>query len=157
MSPESKKKLTSTTIRDVHELIKINRDSRETLKELADLCDNVSVAAIFRELATERNRNVAELEALVLANGEHPSDAATVSGAWHRLIISLRSVLGAGTDVMLSEAESVEKSIRSTYEEMLTSNPGSAASDILHRQLAAIRAASDRLMAIHEAYRRARA
>lgn len=155
MSLETKTKLTAETLTIVQELIKINVDTRETYLELADATANASVAIMFRELAGERNRNLAELESLMNQNREKADDSISVAATYHRILIGLRSALGAGTATMLSEAESVEEKIQQKYEEVLKREPGSAVSDILHRQYGGVRAAHDRVRAIRDAHRRA--
>ncbi|PQO40660.1 PA2169 family four-helix-bundle protein [Blastopirellula marina] len=155
MSLETKTKLSSQTIASVQELIHINVDSRNTFQELADGTANSSVAIMFRELASERNRNVAELESLLNFNDTKAEETGSLAGAAHRLLISLRATLGAGTTTMLNEAEAAEESIQKKYEEVLKREPGSAVSDILHRQFGGIRAAHQRVRAIRDAHRRA--
>ncbi|QDU75905.1 hypothetical protein Pan97_29480 [Bremerella volcania] len=155
MSLETKTKLTAETLSIVQELVKINVDSRDTFLELADVTGNASVAIMFRELAGERNRNVAELESLMNFNREKPDESASVAATYHRILIGLRSALGAGTATMLNEAESAEQKIQDKYEEVLKREPGSAVSDILHRQYGAVRAAHERVRAIRDAHRRA--
>ncbi len=155
MALETKTKLTPESLASVQELIKINVDSRDTFQELADATGNSSVAIMFRELASERNRNVAELESLLSFNRTKPDESGSVSATWHRILIGLRSALGAGTGVMLDEAESVEENIEHNYEEVLKREPGSAVSDILHRQYSGVRSAHERIRAIRDAHRRA--
>lgn len=155
MTLETKTKLTPETLAVIQELFKINIDSRDTFLELADATANASVAIMFRELASERNRNVAELESLINFNQEKPDETASIAATYHRILIGLRSALGAGTATMLSEAESAEDKIQQKYEEVLTREPGSAVSDILHRQYSAVRAAHERMRAIRDAHRRA--
>ncbi|MBA2113610.1 hypothetical protein HOV93_07600 [Planctomycetes bacterium FF15] len=155
MTLETKTKLNPETLASVQELFKINVDSRDTFQELADATANASVAIMFRELASERNRNVAELESLMNFNREKPDDTVSVVGTYHRFVIGLRSALGAGTATMLSEAESAEENIQQKYEEVLKREPGSAVSDILHRQYSGVRAAHERVRAIRDAHRRA--
>ncbi len=155
MSLETKMKLSPETISSVQELIHINVDSRNTFQELADGTTNSSVAIMFRELASERNRNVAELESLLNFNETKAEETGSFAGAAHRLLISLRATLGAGTTTMLNEAEAAEESIQRKYEEVLKREPGSAVSDILHRQFGGIRAAHQRVRAIRDAHRRA--
>lgn len=155
MSVETKTKLARQTITSLQELIYINVDSRNTFQELADGTTNSSVAIMFRELAAERNRNVAELESLMNRNESNAEETGSLVGAAHRLLISLRATLGAGTPTMLNEAEAAEKSIQHKYEEVLKREPGSAISDILHRQYGGIRAAHQRVRAIRDAHNRA--
>ncbi|MEW4455607.1 PA2169 family four-helix-bundle protein [Bremerella sp. JC817] len=155
MTLETKTKLSDATLASLQELIHINVDSRDTFQELADGTTNASVAIMFRELASERNRNVAELEALLNSNQAKPNETGTFAAACHRILISLRSTLGAGTTAMLDEAESAEDKIQKKYEEILTRDPGSAVSDILHRQYGGVRVAHDRVRAIRDAHRRA--
>jgi len=155
MTLETKTKLLPETLAVVQDLVKINADSRDTFVELADATANASVAIMFRELADERNRNVAELESLVTYNQEKPDESASVAAAYHRIVIGLRSALGAGTATMLNEAVTAEDKIQNKYEEVLKHEPGSAVSDILHRQYSAVRAAHQRVRAIRDAHRRA--
>ncbi|MEW4562017.1 PA2169 family four-helix-bundle protein [Bremerella sp. JC770] len=155
MTLETKTKLLPETLAVVHDLVKINADSRDTFLELADATANASVAIMFRELADERNRNVAELESLVKFNQQTPDETASVAATYHRILIGLRSALGAGTATMLNEAESAEDKIQNKYEEVLKHEPGLAVSDILHRQYSAVRAAHQRVRAIRDAHRRA--
>ncbi|PQO26405.1 histidine kinase [Blastopirellula marina] len=155
MTLETKTKLSPETLSIVQELIKINVDSRDTFQELADATGNASVAIMFRELASERNRNVAELESLMSINRAKADESASVAATYHRIVIGLRSALGAGTATMLDEAETAEEKIQQKYEELLKREPGSAVSDILHRQYGTIRAAHERVRAIRDAHRRA--
>lgn len=155
MSLETKTKLAPETLQSLQELIQINVDSRDTFQELADGTTNASVAIMFRELASERNRNLAELESLMNFNRSNPNEAGSVAATCHRILISLRSALGAGTTTMLDEAVSAEGKIQQKYEEILKREPGSAVGDILHRQYSGVRAANDRVRAIREAHRRA--
>lgn len=155
MTIETKSTLSKEALDDIQDLIKINVDSRDTFHELADHTENSAVAIMFRELASERNRNVAELESLINFNDKTPDESGTAAAIYHRVVINLRAVLGAGTTTMLEEAESAEDKIKHRYEEILKRNPGSAVSDVLHRQYAGVKAAHDRVRAIRDAHRRA--
>lgn len=154
MAPESETNLTAKTFEIILEMISINRGSRDTFLNLAEGSANVSVAIMFRELAAERNQNVAELESYLRDFGTQPkpaTPAVTSQGAFSML----RTTPGETTAAMLAEAESAEGEIRQHYEQLLLQEPDAAVRELLIRQHRGIQLAYDRVRTIRDAHRRA--
>jgi uncharacterized protein (TIGR02284 family) len=83
-------------------------------------------------------------------NSEGPGDSGTVSGAAHRFLMNIRGKLGGGVPVMLIEAERGEDYIKSKYEGALKEHAGSAITDVLNQQYAAVKAGHDRVRELRD-------
>ncbi|MEO8494834.1 MAG: PA2169 family four-helix-bundle protein [Planctomycetota bacterium] len=152
MSLETKLTLSDSTISELQELTQVNIDSRDALNELASKTEDISIANLFQSLATQRNQQASELQSLVRLNCEEPRESGSFAGAARQTLIDIRAALGGGTKVMLIEAEKCEDKIKGKYEDALENEPGTAVSDILHRQLAAVKVGHDRVRDMRDAY-----
>lgn len=153
MSAETKLNLNDETIETLQELIQINLDSQDGFQQVADKTDEISVANLFRRLASERHEQAQELKQLVSANSEEPEDSGSFAASAHRALIDIRAALGGGAKVMLIEAEKGEDKIKEKYEEALKGNPGTAVSDVLHRHYAAVKTAHDSVRDLRDAHK----
>ncbi len=153
MRTETKGSLNEESLKMVQELIQVNVDSREGFQKVAEKTEDITVANLFHVLAKERDAQATELSEFVTANGESPDDSGTFSAAAHRTLIDVRAALGGDATVMLIEAEKGEDVIKEKYEEALKCEPGSAMSDVLHRQYAAVKAAHDRVRDLRDQYK----
>ena len=153
MSTETKLSLTRETIDQLQELIQLNIDSRDGFNEAASQLDDMTISSMFRQLASEREQQAAELRTLVAANRQEPQDSGSMAAAAHRMLMDLRAALGGGTTSILSEAERGEDWIKGKYEEVLKGTAGSAVNDVLHRQYAAVKAAHDRVRDLRDEHK----
>lgn len=153
MTLETKTNLNDKTIEMVQKLIRINIDSRDGFKEVADKTDDAPLKAMFEEFAEQRDSHVNELQTLIHANCEEPRDTGSYAAAAHRTLIDIRAALGGGTHVMLIEAERGEDQIKEAYEDALKDNPATAVSDVLHRQYEAVKSAHDRIRDLRDLHK----
>lgn len=149
---ETKTTLTDKTIETIQGLISVNIDSRDGFKEAAEKVEHNSVAQLFCDLAEQRNQQVSELRTLVHSNDEEAEDAGSMAAAAHRAWMDLRAAFGAGTQAMLDEAERGEDHIKAQYEEALKECAGSAVTDVLNRQYAAVKNAHDRVRDLRDSF-----
>lgn len=153
MSVETKTSLTDATVLKLQELIRINIDSEEGFQEAAKQIEDANVTGVFTELGSQRAQNAMELRNYVQWNGEKPRDEGSYAAAFHRTWMDLRSKLSGGdAQVILSEAERGEDSIKKAYEDALKDTAGSAVNDVLTRQYANIKAGHDRIRDLRDHY-----
>jgi uncharacterized protein (TIGR02284 family) len=153
MATESKLSLTQASIDALNELVQVNLDSRDGFKHAAGEIQEVHLANMFNQLADERDHQAQELKSLVSLNGEQPTESGSMAASMHRTWMDLRTALGGGVQAVLSEAERGEDYIKGKYEEALKQNAGTAVSDVLHRQYAAVKAAHDRVRDMRDAHK----
>ncbi|QDU97493.1 PA2169 family four-helix-bundle protein [Lignipirellula cremea] len=147
---ETKFHLDEATIDELQTLIQINLDSQEAFTELAENVKGDPLASYFTKLSQDRATQAAELQSLVADNAEEPSKDGTMTGAAKRAWTNLRAALGGGRHTMLCEAESEEDRIKHAYEDALKREPGTAVSDVLHRHMANVKAAHDRVRELRD-------
>lgn len=152
MAMETKTRLSEPTIDALQELICINIDARDGFNEAAEKVEEVTLAALFRELAVQRTDQASELRAIVSANGQDAAKEGSYAAAAHRAWMDLRAALGGGTAAVLSEAERGEDHIKAKYEEVMNSLQGGAARDVLQRHYAAVKQAHDRVRDLRDEY-----
>jgi uncharacterized protein (TIGR02284 family) len=150
MTLETKSSLAPETLTELQSLIQVNIDSRDSLKEAADLVQDAVVEVTLRDLADHRNDQISELRMLVAANDEEPECSGSMLGTLHRKWMDLRSALGGGPVAILSEAERGEDYIKSKYESVLKQCAGSAVTDVLNRQYASVKVSHDRVRALRD-------
>jgi uncharacterized protein (TIGR02284 family) len=153
MATETKLSLTSASIDVLNDLIQVNLDSRDGFRHAAGEIEQVNISNMFMQLADEREHQAQELKSLVSLNGEEPTKDGSIAAAAHRTWMDLRTALGGGLQAVLDEAERGEDHIKGKYEDALKQNAGTAASDILHRQFAAVKAAHDRVRDMRDAHK----
>lgn len=153
MSLETKTNLSPDSVSHLQDLIQINIDSKDGFMEAADEIKDDRIAALFRQIGQVRAKNADELQGLVALNNEEPVERGSIAAAVHRGWIELRSKVTGGDNAnVLAEAARGEEHIVEQYEETLKADPGSAISDVLHRQLAEVKAHSDQIHDLHKAY-----
>ncbi len=153
MAAETKLSLTQESLDVLNELVQVNIDSRDGFRHAAGEIKEVAVSNMFMQMADEREHQAQELKSLVALNGEQPENAGSFAASAHRTWMDLRTALGGGLQVVLDEAERGEDYIKAKYEDALKKNAGTAASDVLHRQYAAVKAAHDRVRDMRDAHR----
>lgn len=152
MSVETKLNLSNDTISALQDLIQVNLDSRDGFRHASASLQEVAVSNMFLQLAEDRDRQAFELQSLVNNNGESPTHDGSYAAAAHRTWMDLRTALGGGLTAVLQEAERGEDYIKGQYESCIKNNAGSAASDVLHRQYAAVKASHDRVRDMRDAH-----
>jgi uncharacterized protein (TIGR02284 family) len=152
MSVETKLTLNEESLSTVQDLIAVNLDSAAGFREAAEHCtDNDDVKKMFTELAVQRGAQAMELQTLAGMNNETPENSGSVAGAAHRFLLDIRGKLGGGAPVMLIEAERGEDHIKAKYEDALKAIAGSAITDVLNRQYAAVKKGHDDVRDLRDA------
>ncbi|MEQ8764397.1 MAG: PA2169 family four-helix-bundle protein [Planctomycetota bacterium] len=140
---ESAGKLNDKTVENLSDLAEINLDSAKGFRKAAEAA-NGSLPNLFLRFAPERERFAEELNAILRANGSKPETSGSWQAKVHRWWMDMRASVQSNEEhAILAEAERGEDSIKGAYEDALKHNPGSAVSDLLHRQLRSIKAAHD--------------
>lgn len=152
---ETKTALEKETIDCLNDLIQVNIDSRDGFRDAAKNVDNLTIASLFNELASQRNDQASELRAYVTGNAAEPTSEGSFAAAAHRAWMDLRSAFGGGTAAMLNEAERGEDHIKAKYENILKEHAGCAVTDVLNRQYAAVKAAHDRVRDLRDSFNEA--
>ena len=154
MAVETKTDLNADSVSTLQDLIQVNIDSRDGFREAADEVGDERIATLFRQIGEVRERNASELQGLVALNDTEPQERGSIAAALHRTWLDLRAKLsGSDTAAVLSEAERGEDHIKAQYEEALKANPGSAVSDVLHRQLGEVKSHHDQVRDLRDAYK----
>ena len=153
MSLETKTNLSDESISHLQDLIQINIDSKDGFAEAAEQIGDDRIKALFLQIGQIRGKNADELQGLVALNNEEPQERGSVAAAFHRTWLDLRTKLtGSDKHAVLAEAERGEDHIKAAYEDALKDNPGSAVSDVMHRQLAEVKAHHDQIRDLRDAY-----
>ncbi len=156
MSLETKTSLSDASIGHLQDLIQINIDSKDGFAEAAEQVGDDRIAALFRQVGQIRSKNADELQGLVALNNKEPQERGSIAAAFHRCWLDVRSKLtGSDKAAVLAEAERGEDHIKAQYEEAVKADPGSAISDVLHRQLAEVKAHHDQIRDLRDAYQAA--
>ncbi len=151
MTLETKDTLNEETIAAIQELIEINIDSYNGFKQASNQTSDTALPALFDQLATERVEQAIALQLLVLRNDEEPITEGSIAGRVHRAIMDWREALGGGPVAVLEEAERGEDYIKAKYDAVLTQTAGSAVTDVLNEQYAAVKKAHDRVRDLRDA------
>lgn len=152
MAMETKTSLQKETVDKLQELVQVNIDSHDGFNDAASNTEDMTISSLFRELASQRQQQAAELRTLIAANFEEPEKDGSYAAAAHRAWMDLRAAFGGGTKAMLSEAERGEDYIKGKYEEIVKECAGSAITDVLNRQYRAVKLAHDRVRDLRDTY-----
>lgn len=146
MTVETKTDLRPATLEMLQDLTGTNTDSAEFFTEAASRIEDPRLAGLFRDLADQRRLFALRLGQLIAWNDEVPEMDESLRAKMRRWWLRFRGLLETGdSHTVLSEVEAAEDVIKQRYESLLTANPGSAASDVLHAQYAQVKAAHDRV------------
>jgi uncharacterized protein (TIGR02284 family) len=154
MTTNTKTALRAETVLALQDLIQVNIDSRDGFNDAAEHVEDVTLAAIFQELSSQRNDQISELRTLVAANAEEPNASGSAAAAVHRGWMDLRAALGGGAAAILSEAERGEDHIKGKYEDALKNEETMGVRDVLSRQYAAVKLAHDRIRDLRDEYQK---
>ncbi|MEQ8764053.1 MAG: PA2169 family four-helix-bundle protein [Planctomycetota bacterium] len=150
---EAKTALNKETLDRIQDLIEINNDSAAGFEKAADLV-SAPIDDKLRRFGQERRELASELSALAALSGDRVRSDGSWQGRVHRWWLHLRANIQPNRQAaVLAEVERGEASICEAYEDTLRSSPGSAISDMLHRQLAAIRLAKKQVRQLRSASR----
>ena len=146
--------LNDKTISKLQNLIQANIDSEKTLRDAARKVDDNQAAALFRDLAGEREMQARKLQQVVRAAGLDPKTTGTIRGALHQCFLDLRAAVNSGKAVVvLEEAERGEDHIQHLYRDVVADVEDSRLHAFLKKQAAAVVAGHDRVRDLRDLYR----
>ncbi len=137
----------------LNNLIEILKDGQEGFKASANDVESPELKRVFNEYSLQRSGFAGELQALVVSLGESkPQTEGSVAGALHRGWINLKSALASrDAHAILAECERGEDSAVANYREALEdADLPSNLRAILEKQLAAVKAAHDRVRMLRD-------
>lgn len=153
MAIETKLTLNESTVNKIQELTRVNIDSVKGFEEAAEQVEDLTVASVFRDLASERSQFATQLQEYVSLNAEEPTEEGSYLAALHRTWIDIRSAINGGdAHVILCEAERGEDQIKHAYEDALKETAGSAMNDVLTHQYKSVKAGHDRIKELRDTY-----
>lgn len=148
---ESKTQLSNATIKNVQDLVEINIDSAQGFEKASELVEG-PFSPLLKQFANQRRGFAGELASLLEKNGLSARTDGSWEGRIHRWWLDLRNRVASNhLHAVLAEAKRGEDTVRSAYEDTLRDQPASAVSDVLHHQLAEIKAAQDRIRDLRDA------
>jgi uncharacterized protein (TIGR02284 family) len=144
LTTETTRNLPAQTLDKLQDLLRVNIDSENGLRDAAEQVEDVALRRIFRQFADERQSNAAELKQFVEFNGETPVEDGSMLAMLHRTWMDLKAALSSNdAKAVLQEAERGEGHIKHMYEDILTETAGSAVHDVLQHQYVKVKAAHD--------------
>ncbi len=154
MSLETTTTLEPKTISHLQTLARLNIDSRDGFQYAIERLPSEAKAirSLFQDAAAQRERQLAELNKYVSLNDEVSSDQGSFAAAFHRAVIALRDSFTGEHDAysVLAEAERGEDAIKGAYEDALKETAGSAVTDVLNHQYAAVKQMHDKVRALRD-------
>ena len=151
MPLETTHNLNEETLAKVQDLIEVNIDSFNGFRQAAESTQDVTISNLFTQLSMERAKQAVDLQKIVLGNDVEATSTGSLIGAVHRTILDWRAYFDKGDTFVLEEAERGEDYIKAQYEAVLKETAGSAVTDVLNHQYAAVKAAHDRVRDIRDA------
>jgi len=106
----------------LNDLIETCRDGEQGFNSAADHAKNENLVAFFRRCSYQRAQFASELQAEVRQLGGDPTIKGSVSGAFHRGWMNIKSAVTGGDESIVSECEWGEDSALHNYERVLKQN-----------------------------------
>lgn len=131
----------------LNQLIESCKDGERGFRYAANHVNNATVKALFTEIASQRERFVADLLPHAHRLGGPTESNGTTAAALHRGWMTILDVLTADDAAIIREAERGENAAVATYENALEGMLPPTAQDLVERQCALIRHARNRIRA----------
>jgi len=134
-------------------LIATTLDSVKGFREAAEDSKVATHAQFFREMAEERSRVAADLQAHVRSHGGDPRTESSTAGALHRTWLNVReAITGGDEDAVVREVENGEDYIKGKFETALRDDElSSDCRGVIEQCMASIRKGHDRASAMKHA------
>lgn len=107
----------------LNDLIKTCRDGENGFQTAADHVKDMRLKTMFTDCAVQRAQFASELESEVRRLGGNPATSGSVSAAFHRGWLNIKSVVTGGSEEsILAECERGEDSAVENYQQVLKNN-----------------------------------
>jgi uncharacterized protein (TIGR02284 family) len=123
-------------------LIETCKDGEEGFRHAAEKAKEPSLKSLFTKYATQRATYATELQALVTATGETPSDSGHIVASLHRGWITLKEALAKDEDkALIDEAEAGEDAAMKAYKQAVAANLPIAVNTVVQQQFSGVQEA----------------
>jgi len=141
-----------SVISTLNSLIETCKDGQLGFKEAAEGVERSDLKSAFYEFSQQRAEFAGVLQGLVRSLGGEPEDDGSMSGAFHRSWIDIKSaVTGRDEEAILNECERGEDYAKGAYSDALQENLPSNIKDVLSQQAQAVQAAHNRVKMLRDA------
>jgi len=148
--------LSESIISELRDLVRINVDSSKGLQTAADCVKDTELAALFRNIASERAVNADKLGHYLAMNDEDANDSGSIAGKIHRWWLNIRGAVSSKEKyAILAEAERGEDEIKDRYEAALRNTAGSPIHEVLMTQMASVKAGHDKIRDLRDSAKKA--
>lgn len=152
-NPVAAEKLNEETIEHLRDLVRGLLDSVKCHTEAAQSVDDANVAALFRELASQRQGIANTLDGYIVLAHERPVEEASWLGKLRACWTSFRAGLSSGdATTMLVEAERAEDAIVQKFQSILPKVAGNPINEELLAYFDKVKAGHDRVLEMRNAY-----
>ena len=123
----------SMTLQKVRELVRSNFAARDELYAAAEELDDEALSGICRRLADDLGGNAADLQQLLMVEGQSPAEPDGVVRRLQEIVIeTLASRHGPNT--VLAEAEAAEQQLKEDYDSVIEATPDDQVEGLLRSQ-----------------------
>jgi uncharacterized protein (TIGR02284 family) len=139
-------------IRGLNDLIEICHDSENGFRTAAEHVKNSGLRKLFSEYSIQRAQFSSELESEVRQLGGKPPTTGSVSAAFHRGWMNIKSVVTGGSDhAIVAECERGEDAAVENYQRVLKNNLPPNVLPVVKHQFTEIKRAHDRIRDLDKA------
>jgi uncharacterized protein (TIGR02284 family) len=136
----------------LNDLLETCRDGENGFKTAADHMDRPDLKQLFNEYSIQRAQFASELESEVRQLGGAPSKSGSVSAAFHRGWMNIKSlVTGGSEEAILAECERGEDAAVHNYQEVLKKNLPPNVLPVVKHQFTEIKRAHNRVRDLEKA------
>jgi len=142
----------NSVISTLNGLIETCKDGEEGFRDAAEGVERSDLKTIFYEFSQQRSQFVGILQELVRSLGGVPETGGSVSGAFHRGWMDIKSaVTGKNEQAILNECERGEDHAKAAYTKALEYDLPANITDVIRQQSQAIQAAHNKIKALRDA------
>jgi len=133
-------------IASLNDLIETCRDGENGFETDAEHVKDAGMKKFFTECSVERAQFASELESEVRQLGGTPKMKGSVSGAFHRGWIDIKSIVtGGNSDAIIAECERGEDAAVQNYQRVLKQNLPPNVLPVVKHQFTALKRSHDRI------------
>jgi uncharacterized protein (TIGR02284 family) len=136
----------------LNDLIHTCRDGENGFQTAADHVRDAGLKSFFADCSVQRAQFASELESEVRQLGGTPAKSGSVSAAFHRGWMNIKSIVtGGSTDAIVAECERGEDAAVANYQQVLKKNLPPNVLPVVKHQFTEIKRAHDRIRDLDQA------